>query len=156
MAIGRSCRNGPSPQTSVREELRSASGLYHSPGYREPMGQRILVLDDDDDLREVLLRSLEEWGYESRGAATGPYAIVTAVGWHPDAVLIDIGLPGMDGYETARKLRELDIETLIAVSGSYPEPPDLVGVDFDDHLLKPFAREQLRRKLAAALKSGEV
>jgi CheY-like chemotaxis protein len=111
---------------------------------------RVLILEDDDDFRDALLRTVEGWGYDVRGSPTGPHALVGATLWCPRVVLVEIGLPGMDGYETARRFRDLGVDWLIAVSGSYPEPPELVGVEFDAHVLKPLLAEHLRTALSFA------
>jgi two-component system CheB/CheR fusion protein len=68
---------------------------------------RILVVDDDADTLAALTRLLIRWGYETRTARDGPEALAAAASFRPDVALLDLGLPGMDGYELAHRLREL-------------------------------------------------
>jgi two-component system, chemotaxis family, CheB/CheR fusion protein len=114
------------------------------------MSHRVLLVEDDVEMREAVALTVRRWAYDVREAATGPKALVVAAGWRPEVVLLDLGLPGMDGYEVARRLRELDIEGLkiVALSGSYPGRPDYFGVEFDFHIPKPFDDDALRGKLA--------
>ena len=92
---------------------------------------------------------LELWGHDVAYAYDGPSALQTAEQWHPQAVFLDIGLPGMDGYEVAEKLRELphakDV-VLIAITG-YGQDDDRARsqrAGIDHHLVKPVAPDALR------------
>ena len=103
---------------------------------------RILVVDDSTDGRERMAELLRLAGYRVAEAADGHEAIRIAPGFRPDVVLLDIGLPGMDGFEVARRLRELPetrTATLIALTGygqrEMQERSRDVG--FDHHLVKP-------------------
>jgi two-component system CheB/CheR fusion protein len=103
---------------------------------------RILVVDDSTDGRESMAELLRLAGYDVAEAADGPGAIQIAADFRPDVVLLDIGLPGMDGFEVARRLRELPetrAVTLIALTGF--GQPDMLHrskeVGFDHHLVKP-------------------
>jgi CheY-like chemotaxis protein len=79
---------------------------------------RVLVVEDNDDARESLCLLLSLPGYEVREAADGAEGVRLALEWRPDAVVCDIGLPGLDGWEVARRLRDSMGEgvLLIAVS----------------------------------------
>jgi CheY-like chemotaxis protein len=111
---------------------------------------RVPVVEDDTDTRAVCALLLRRWGYDVREAATGPNALVIAANWRPDIVLLDIGLPGMDGYEVGRQLRQLGTGelNLVALSGSDPEQPQRVGVAFDLCVLNPWDSHDLRARLA--------
>ena len=122
-----------------------------TPGTARP-GQRLLVVDDNRDAAESMTMLLELWGHEVACAHDGFSALKVAASFHPDAVFLDIGLPGMDGYEVAARLRELPQGTrltLIAITG-YGQDADRrrsreAGIDH--HLVKPVAPETLRELL---------
>jgi two-component system CheB/CheR fusion protein len=111
--------------------------------------RRLLVVDDNKDAAESMSMLLEMWGHEVAFAYDGPSAIETAEQWQPEAVFLDIGLPGMDGYEVAERLRELPQAkgaVLIAITG-YGQEDDRrrsrrAGIDH--HLVKPVAPDALR------------
>lgn len=117
--------------------------------------RRILVVDDNEDARDSLDLLLRLDGHEIRKAADGPAALAAAPEFRPDVVLLDIGLPGMDGYEVARRLREQSSTRgalLVAITG-YGQPDDRLRAEaagFDHHLVKPVDPEALGRVLAEA------
>lgn len=101
---------------------------------------RILVVDDIEDNANVLVELLSLKGHEARAAYSGAVALELARTFHPDVVLLDIGLPEMDGYEVARQLRASQPETpmrLVALSGYQEDPERMRRAGFDRHLLKP-------------------
>jgi CheY-like chemotaxis protein len=101
--------------------------------------RRILVVDDHTDSREMTAMLVELAGHESQTAAGGAEAIREANLHHPDAILLDIGLPDMDGYEVCRRLREQDWATevpIIALSG-WTDTDESKDAGFDAHLEKP-------------------
>jgi CheY-like chemotaxis protein len=108
----------------------------------------VLVVDDNLDAREALRFLLEDEGHDVATAADGPQALEQARSFVPEIVLLDIGLPGMDGYEVARRLRLLPVcanAVIVAVSG-YGQAEDRArssAAGFDDHLLKPVAPDLL-------------
>lgn len=111
--------------------------------------RRLLVVDDNRDAAESMSMLLEIWGHEVAFAYDGPSALKTAEQWQPEAVFLDIGLPGMDGYEVAERLRELPqakTAVLIAITG-YGQEDDRVRsrrAGIDHHLVKPVAPDALR------------
>lgn len=111
-----------------------------------PQCQRVLVVDDNVDLVTMLCGTLRHHGFSVQSAHSGPDGLSMAQEWQPDVVLLDIGLPGLDGYEVARRLRH-DLKTgstakrmrLIAVTG-YGSQGDIAlarEAGFDGHLVKP-------------------
>jgi CheY-like chemotaxis protein len=106
------------------------------------VSRRVLVVDDNRDAAEVLAETLRVYGHEARLAFDGPGALDVAASFHPEVALLDIGLPVMDGYELARRLRELPegrSMRLIAVTG-YGQESDRRRsreAGFDRHLVKP-------------------
>lgn len=111
-------------------------------GTNEGACRRILVVDDNVDAAEMLATMLELRGHETRIAHDGPDALAAAKEVHPDVIFLDIGLPGMDGYEVARQLRadkELAPTVLVAVTGWGTTDDKLRAraAGFDRHLTKP-------------------
>ena len=116
---------------------------------------RVLVVDDNVDSAETLGMLLRASGHDVRTAHDGPSALSAALEYVPDAVFLDIGLPLMNGYEVAKRIREQpDLENvlLIALTG-YGQDTDrqaslLAG--FEQHLVKPARLEQMLQILAVA------
>src|SRR6266542_1337368 len=142
-AVRRLARRGSGVETSVPAPSSSPE---------EVSGCRILLVEDDGDLREGLRGLLEQWGHAVDSADDGVHGIERAVEKRPQIALIDIGLPGLDGYDVARRLRGLlggDDIFLVALTG-YGDPDDLrqaLTGGFDAHLTKPIDLERLRSLL---------
>jgi signal transduction histidine kinase/CheY-like chemotaxis protein len=119
-----------------------------------PARCRVLVVDDNEDSAEMLVALLEQWGHEAFLATEGTDAVTMARDLHPDIVLLDIGLPGMDGYAVAGALRG-DPTTrdtrIVAVSGYGLESDRsrAFAAGFDEHLVKPVDLSRLRHELTA-------
>jgi CheY-like chemotaxis protein len=115
--------------------------------------RRVLIVDDNEDAANSLAMILKLSGHETASAYTAADALERVAAFRPDVVLLDIGLPGMDGYEVAQKIRELpglrDIR-LVAVTG-YGRSDDRLRAreaGFDDHLTKPVEFAVLDRTIA--------
>jgi CheY-like chemotaxis protein len=120
--------------------------------------QRVLVVDDHEDSTESLGLLLRLMGHDVRLAADGPAALRAAEEFSPEIVILDIGLPGMDGYEVAARLRErpqFSATRLIALTG-YGQEEDRQRsreVGFEAHLIKPIEMESLHQLIETPLKS---
>ncbi len=140
--------------TSAQE----GSGLAGGEPASSSAGVRVLVVDDNVDSAESMALLLSLDGHEVRTAFDGPGALAVAAEFHPEAVLLDIGLPGMDGYEVAKQMRNLpglQNALMIAVTG-YGQADDRArskAAGFDHHLVKPVDPEILSA-LLATLRSG--
>jgi CheY-like chemotaxis protein len=114
-------------------------------------GTRVLVIDDNADSRESLRLLLSLHGYDALGAADGPDGLRRAQQWRPAVVVSDIGLPGMNGWELARRLRaELGADVLlVALTGHCRDEDRERSADagFDAHLSKPLELATLLRLL---------
>ena len=114
----------------------------------------ILVVDDSEDAAEMVALTLELWGYRVLVAHDGEKAVEMAQQEHPQVVLLDIGLPGLDGYQVAREIRETHPSSttkLIALTG-YAQESDVqkaMSNGFDAHLAKPITFATLREHLRA-------
>jgi DNA-binding response OmpR family regulator len=121
-------------------------------GYaRDP---RVLVVEDDEDIALALQRSLRMEGYEVRVAGDGEIALETAHSFLPDLVVLDLGLPKLDGIEVARRLRaDGDVPILMLTARDAVESR-VEGLDSgaDDYLVKPFERQELLARLRALLR----
>jgi two-component system CheB/CheR fusion protein len=116
-------------------------------------GLQVLVVEDNPDAAESMMMLLEVFGHGVRVAPDGESALEMASGEAPDLMLVDVGLPGIDGYEVARRVREapaLRETTLIALTGfGRDEDRDRArAAGFDHHLLKPVDPDALRRMMA--------
>jgi CheY-like chemotaxis protein len=115
-------------------------------------GSRVLVVDDSVDSAETMGELLRIWGHDVRLAHDGPAAVEAAREYRPDVILLDIGLPGMDGLAVARRLKEdgVNARLLVALTG-YGEQNDRARTQqagFNHHLVKPVDPETLRKLLA--------
>jgi PAS domain S-box-containing protein len=118
-----------------------------------PGSLRVLFVDDNADMRVITLKLLESYGYQVRTAHDGPSALETAMEYGPDVMLLDIGLPEMDGYEVAKRMRQdssLQNILLVAVTGYGLESDRLRSQEagFDHHLVKPVDFNALLELLA--------
>jgi two-component system response regulator MprA len=121
----------------------------------EQTQQRVLVVDDDRAVRESLRRSLEFNGYHVTMASDGADALARIAQQPPDAVVMDVMMPRLDGIETTRALREAGNDLPILVLTARDAVGDRVeGLDAgaDDYLTKPFALEELLARLRALLR----
>ncbi|RIK89756.1 MAG: hypothetical protein DCC71_25855, partial [Proteobacteria bacterium] len=122
---------------------------------RAAAGARVLVIDDNADAADSLVFLLRGQGYEVEVARSGPEAVERARAFRPDAALLDIGLPGFDGYEVARRLRREHPRELVLVAlTGYGTPEDrrlAESAGFDAHLVKPVASPKLFALLGRAL-----
>jgi two-component system response regulator MprA len=115
---------------------------------------RVLVVEDDDEIAQVLQRSLRLDGYDVRIAGDGEAALEQAAAYHPDLVILDLGLPKLDGIEVARRLRAADDVPILMLTARDAVESRGEGLDSgaDDYLVKPFEREELRARLRALLR----
>jgi CheY-like chemotaxis protein len=117
-----------------------------------PVRRKVLVVDDSHDTALMLAKQVELSGHETRVAHDGAEALRLAEQFRPDTAILDIGLPGLDGYELARRLRAEpwgERMVLLAATG-WGQPEDRRRsreAGFDDHLVKPVAASELKRWL---------
>jgi DNA-binding response OmpR family regulator len=115
---------------------------------------RVLVVEDDPDIGDVVRRSLRREGYDVRLAEDGKTALDQAAVFEPDAVVLDLGLPQLDGVEVCRRLRaDGDVPILMLTARDSVEAR-VEGLDSgaDDYLVKPFDRQELLARLRALLR----
>lgn len=117
-------------------------------------GVRVVVVDDDLGIRRFLSTALAAHGYEVGVAATGEEALQVVVTSRPDVVILDLGLPGIDGIEVIRRLREWTQLPIIVLSVRDRERDKIAALDAgaDDYLTKPFGAGELLARLRACLR----
>ncbi|MGA9761155.1 MAG: response regulator [Gaiellaceae bacterium] len=117
---------------------------------------RILVVDDEPQLLRALATNLRARGYEVDQAATGEAALMLAASHHPDLVVLDLGLPGIDGLEVIAGLRGWSEVPIVVLSVREREADKVAALDAgaDDYVTKPFGMDELLARLRAALRRG--
>ncbi len=115
---------------------------------------RILVVDDEPHIRLTLAANLTARGYEVDTAADGAEALALARAAPPDAAIVDLGLPGIDGNEVIRRLRDWSAAPVIVLSVREREADKVLALDIgaDDYVTKPFGMDELLARLRAALR----
>jgi two-component system, OmpR family, KDP operon response regulator KdpE len=115
---------------------------------------RILVVDDDQPLLRALSISLGARGYQIDVARTGEDALDAAAHHHPDVILLDLGLPGIDGVDVIRGLRGWSQVPVIVLSARHQGVAKVEALDAgaDDYVTKPFAMDELLARIRAALR----
>jgi two-component system response regulator MprA len=119
----------------------------------------ILVVDDDAPIRRMLDRTLSAEGYAVETAADGGEALAAVERSTPDLVVLDVGLPGVDGLSVSRRLRSKGLAVPVLLLTARDSVPDRVaGLDAgaDDYLVKPFATEELLARVRALLRRGKA
>jgi two-component system response regulator MprA len=115
---------------------------------------RVLVVEDDQEIAQVLQRSLRLEGYEVKLALDGQVAMDVAGAFNPDLVILDLGLPKLDGIEVAKRLRAHDDVPILMLTARDAVESRVEGLDSgaDDYLVKPFERQELLARLRALLR----
>jgi len=116
-----------------------------------PPARRVLVVEDNADGRAMLRALLELDGHDVHEAADGPAGVQRAAALRPDVVIVDVGLPGYDGHEVARRVRASGLKTVLVALTGYGQPEDrrcALEAGFDHYLVKPVDPRALERLLA--------
>lgn len=147
---------GKGSEFTVRLPLRQARAPEMASGRTLPNRRRILLVDDHADIAAAMAAGLQRFGYEVHVASGGEEALEMAQEFLPDAILLDIGLPGIDGYEVARRLRReprFKGTLLVAVSGYGIDGEDEKArhAGFDRQLIKPVSSAEVEQILASEL-----
>ena len=117
-------------------------------------GQRILIVDDEAPIRRYLRTALGAQGFAVYEASDGREAIQSVVAHHPEIIILDLGLPDMDGIEATRRLREWTQIPIIILSVREAENDKIAALDAgaDDYLTKPFSAGELMARMRVALR----
>ncbi|HXA13758.1 MAG TPA: response regulator, partial [Opitutaceae bacterium] len=119
---------------------------------------RLLVVDDEVQIRRILRLALETEGYEVHEAETGQLGLSEAAGVHPDGIVLDLGLPDMDGREVLRRLREWTQVPVLVLTVRDGEDDKIAALDAgaDDYLTKPFSARELLARMRAVLRRTQA
>jgi CheY-like chemotaxis protein len=121
---------------------------------------RVLLVEDNEDIGDMLALLLERWGHRVTLRREGRSGLAAGLAAPHDLALLDLGLPGIDGYELARSLRRAlgtDAPVMIAISG-YAQPEDVAAAHragFDQHLAKPVDDKTIQAVLGRARRAAE-
>jgi two-component system KDP operon response regulator KdpE len=115
---------------------------------------RILVVDDEPQIARVLRSGLSSHGYDVRVASNGREAVDAAAEFHPDLVITDLAMPGMDGVELCRRLRsESEVPIIVlSVRGAESSKVEALDAGADDYITKPFGMDELLARLRATIR----
>jgi DNA-binding response OmpR family regulator len=118
------------------------------------MAEKILVVDDEISLQETLAYNLKKQGYEVETTGDGSTVIDIAHDWKPDLIVLDVMLPGMDGFEICRILRQDMATPVLMLTARDDEIDRVVGLEVgaDDYLVKPFSMRELLARVKAMLR----
>ncbi|HUE67632.1 MAG TPA: response regulator transcription factor [Candidatus Acidoferrum sp.] len=118
------------------------------------MSGRVLVVEDEVEMQRALRAGLQYHDFDVRAVGTGEEAIRESAAWRPDVILLDLGLPGMDGFATLRALRPATRAAVIVVSVMPGEKDKVRALDAgaDDYVVKPFGTEELVARIRAVLR----
>lgn len=116
--------------------------------------QRILVVEDDPAVRNLVTTALDLHGYDVEKAETGELAIMEATSRNPDLIMLDLGLPDIDGVEVISKIRGWSAVPIIVISARTEDSDKIGALDAgaDDYLTKPFSVEELLARVRASLR----
>lgn len=118
---------------------------------------KVLVVDDEENIRELLSVSLKFQGYEVQAAADGPGALDAVRTFTPDVLILDVMMPGMDGFGLLRRLRADGIEApalFLSARDSVEDKVNGLTIGGDDYVTKPFSLEEVIARLAVLLRRG--
>lgn len=114
----------------------------------------VLLVDDDPKIRELLRLYVERDGHRTFTAADGETAVATALRSRPDLVVLDVMLPGFDGFEVARRIRDESDVPILMLTARSGDSDKVVGLDLgaDDYVVKPFSPRELMARVRALLR----
>lgn len=121
--------------------------------------KKILIIEDEENIRELVTYNLKANGYETIEAEDGLTGITQAYKTNPDLILLDIMLPGKDGYEICRELRQDNVKTpIIMLTAKSEEVDKVLGLEFgaDDYVAKPFGIRELLARIKAVLRRADM
>lgn len=115
--------------------------------------KKILVVDDEESIHLLYKEELEEDGYEVKSALDGETALKLFESYEPNIVILDINMPGMDGIEVLRHMKQKRPETPVILSSAYPEyKQDLASWASDDYIVKSFNMDDLKTSIKLHIK----
>ncbi len=118
------------------------------------MERTILIVEDDQNINNILVLLFQKEGYKVLSALDGVRGLELALNEHPDIILLDVMLPGMDGYEVLKKLREKSQVPVIMLTARDDEVDTVLGLELgaDDYITKPYSNRELTARVKANLR----
>jgi len=118
------------------------------------VGQRILVIDDEKPIADILRFNLEREGYEVEVALDGREGLEKARTWNPDLIILDIMLPGLDGFSVCREVRAFSNVPILMLTAKEAEVDKVLGLELgaDDYVTKPFGTREILARVRAILR----
>lgn len=122
------------------------------------MAQKIHIVDDDEHIRDVIRFALQEAGYDTVDATNGNQALINLAKTPADLVVLDIGMPEMDGFQTCKEIRKTSNVPILFLTARNDEIDRIVAFELggDDYLSKPFSPREMVLRVAAILKRGKL
>ena len=123
-----------------------------------PLVKRVLVVEDEVKIARLVRDYLHQAGFYVLEAGDGPAALHLARAERPDMIVLDLGLPGMDGYDVTRELRARSSVPIIMLTARSEESDKIVGLELgaDDYIVKPFSPKELVARIRAVLRRAEA
>jgi CheY-like chemotaxis protein len=149
--LGRGCRFEIQLPRAAADQQRPAD--VATPAVIPASPLKVVVVEDNQDIRELFVQSLATTGHSVACAADGPSGLEALLAFGPDVAFVDVGLPGFDGYEVARRARAAGSRSRLVALTGYGQSTDkqrAVEAGFDEHLVKPVLDDDLRRSLERA------
>jgi DNA-binding response OmpR family regulator len=118
----------------------------------------VIIIEDEQRIRELAAKALAANGHDVRTSATAMDGLHAVVGTSPDLVILDLGLPDLDGIELLKMIRAVSDVPVIVATARGEEPDIVLSLDngADDHLVKPFSVEQLEARVRAVLRRAQI
>jgi DNA-binding response OmpR family regulator len=118
----------------------------------------VIIIEDEQRIRELAAKALAANGHDVRTSATAMDGLHAVVGTSPDLVILDLGLPDLDGMELLKMIRAVSDVPVIVATARGEEPDIVLSLDngADDHLVKPFSVEQLEARVRAVLRRAQI
>ena len=119
---------------------------------------RILVIEDDSAVRNLISTMLETQQYQYKTAATGKDGVTAVLSYRPDVIILDLGLPDMDGAEVIKKTRSWSATPIIIVSarGDDSDKVEALDAGADDYITKPFSVDELMARIRVAMRRARA
>lgn len=142
--------NQDAQDTDTQDQSERSSGSEQRPR----TGVRVLVIDDETELRRAVKTHLAEVGYTVAGAESGGEGMRLIASWHPDVVILDLSLDDMDGIEVCRQVRAWSPVPIIVLTVRADDADKVRALDLgaDDYLTKPFSSSELMARVRVALR----
>ena len=122
------------------------------------MAGKILVVEDEKAIADIIIFNLERDGFETLEANDGPTGLEMALQANPDLILLDVMLPGMDGFEVCKRVREQSLVPIIMLTAREEEADKVVGLELgaDDYVTKPFSMRELIARIRSNIRRTEM